>query len=1269
MNVAGAVRFGVIVGGVLAAPAAHALEMEFYTWNSFEETVAGFQRVALVLQDPGFLVFALVFAVLGTMVGLLTMAAKGVMGQQINPVSILIPSIIGIAIFRGLIIPTGTIHIYDPVRNAYQPVGDVPDAVILVAGVLNKIERGVVEIIATAAADPAAERSGSLRYSLILNGISSKRQDTYFERNAAIYFLECGLPSMGTGFSAASMNDVLRNSTDLFDVFAQWAHPSLYATIYSGAADEKLTVTCSAAWTNYLFPVANTAAGFADMKDGICHAGGFDVSVATQAARCEEELVDLGDLYGVAHATSLPFLRSVSFAQSIADAMRDADVSVQTGALINRQAMAEGFGAAEAMDRWIPKLRGFMTATVLGLLPLVFLFMLTPVMGKALSLATGLFLWLVLWGVSDAISVQMAVDAAADAFDQMSRFHFSYEGLMLSPEAAVQALGVFGKSRTMALMLATVLSYGLFSFGGYAFTSMAQAWQSDLTQAGEAAGRTALYPEERGAMLGRLVNAAGPEAAVDRSGFQNASLGAAMGDVSSAARAAGMRPYVGGQVGGGVTPGGAGGTDTTPALSSPSPSEPPPSGPAGMQSGGAYISDRVNGVVAGERGSSALPGGAGGVDTSPWATQRRDDGIRAASAPGRDTGGGGRASAPGGAGGVDTTPSGTAPESTPPLSDGLDFERLGSLVGLDPRLSTPGGAGGTDRTPRLAGTTTTSAEGIDAEFTVTSNARPPRERGPAPRNVLDVAQTEGEIAAGEGLARRAAYTDLAAEMRRNVTGAVQQVSTPAEEATAFGKRAFAEGLASEGLDGRDAGVQDGGLRAGGVAVKQETYENLNLGQDRTVEGSVQQARFTARSELASSGVLGDTDRGINVERIGAARYVAKEETVGARNMEVRSGQAAGEREIWETRITEGSLSEYGENPIVAGGVVNQGFSVYRAEAIEEAPGSIREVQRGMVRAGVADEIATSQVQAQVSDVLGGGEDMSSRIDVARAQRGAHVSIGVSGDGKEALLDHLSERGVVNAEQRSLISGQPAAVVTLTLDSDGAAQASIASGTQVGVSNSTTVNDEESLTVTRSVRVAGDAQALEQFDHVLMKVYDGKPAVNELGEGQRRALVTSIANTLESAYGLGVSADSSESLQYGVRGQVGAETPGGKLGPVSAGGDVYVGGSETLSSGARRNSVYDFADKTLDAARADAIEAFEEKYPGMDRARWDQDEFAKSYAEGVRSRVEGAVAAIRGETQHSAESDGTVEKLEELTAPRSAESTAERERDGERLWFK
>ena len=130
-------RLGLLLLGL--APAwAGAIDLDFYTYNGFEETVAAFQRVALVLNDNGFLVFAGIFAVMGLLIGGIATATQGLQGHTVNPIAFLIPAAIGVALFRGLVLPTGTLFIYDPVRNATQAVGDVPDLIVLLAGGLNK---------------------------------------------------------------------------------------------------------------------------------------------------------------------------------------------------------------------------------------------------------------------------------------------------------------------------------------------------------------------------------------------------------------------------------------------------------------------------------------------------------------------------------------------------------------------------------------------------------------------------------------------------------------------------------------------------------------------------------------------------------------------------------------------------------------------------------------------------------------------------------------------------------------------------------------------------------------------------------------------------------------------------------------------------------------------------------------------------------------------------------------------------------------------------
>ena len=522
-----------------------AVDMDFYTWNAFEETVSAFRRVALVLRDPGFTVFVLVFAVGGILIGGVMVGVKGIKGQQVNPIGFLIPALIGVALFRAFIWPTGTLYVYDPVRNDTAAVGDVPDAVVLMAGMLNKIERGVREIVETAAADPAAERAGALRYSLVLNALNARGTNLGLERNLVNYYLDCGLPAMSMGYNGASQREAERSTADLYTTFERFAHPSLATYAYTGASDATATMSCQTMWTDVLNPVLGGAAGLAEVRDMVCARTGFDMTVPVQQARCDEELTDISTLFGVTTATDwLPFIRSTQIAVGMTNALRSGDISVQQGAMIDRQVMSEGMGVAEALDRWVPKLKGFMTAAVLGMLPLCLLFVVTPMVGKALQLGIGLFVWLTLWGICDSIAVTMAADAAVDAFDQVSRYGFSHTAFLLSPENAVAALGVFGKARSMALMMATVLAYGLFQFGGYAFTSLATNWQGELGQAGANAGRMAMSPEERAGMLSRLASSPGTEATMQQYGMPAMAGAAAMGGATGAREMQRVAPYV-----------------------------------------------------------------------------------------------------------------------------------------------------------------------------------------------------------------------------------------------------------------------------------------------------------------------------------------------------------------------------------------------------------------------------------------------------------------------------------------------------------------------------------------------------------------------------------------------------------------------------------------------------------------------------------------------------------------------------------------------------
>lgn len=525
-----------IVLMLIAGPAA-ALDMDFYTYNGFSETVAAFRRLSLMLSDSNFTVFAAIFAIAGVTFGTVAQAYKGMTGEQINPLQAAIQVAIGLALFKGAVMPTGTVHVYDPVRNAYEAVGDVPNLIVLIAGGLNKVERGIIEIADTASANPYSDNAGAINFALIKAATSAEVKDWYLQQSLVNYYLKCGAPYMGNSDTGARQR-LMHASTDLMNEFAQWTNAAL-STVYHRPNDDRGEArSCTDAWsgTDGLASRVVDDATFADVTASICRQAGFNVTDGNQANKCKSLLQESTELYNVTPGSELPFLRSVLLAGAVSRAMNSADVDRSMRSLVSRQVMAEGLGNAEAMNQWIPKVRAFMLAVVLGVVPLTLLFMVTPLIKPAFMLTIGLFAWLALWGIGDGIAVQMAYDAAFEAFNEIRRQQLGVEAIMMSPEGSVQALGIFGKSRSTALAMASVLAFGLFKFGGYALTGLGQQWQNNIEQAGDQAGRQQLLPEQNAQMQQSMMGVAGTMGQAG-SGFQQGSLASGMGQIRQTAEA------------------------------------------------------------------------------------------------------------------------------------------------------------------------------------------------------------------------------------------------------------------------------------------------------------------------------------------------------------------------------------------------------------------------------------------------------------------------------------------------------------------------------------------------------------------------------------------------------------------------------------------------------------------------------------------------------------------------------------------------------------
>ena len=206
----------------------------------------------------------------------------------------------------------------------------------------------------------------------VLSAWDTRNNDVNLERTLMNYYTDCGLPAMSLGTGGASTEELKRNSTDL-RIPSRAGIVRRYRLSISGPGDTALTGTCAEVWT-YLSPRLSNPAIFETLLQASCAQAGFNSADPLQMARCESEMTNATRLYGVTAGSSLPFIRSVVMARSVSDALNNDDFKFRQRQLVDRQVMAEGFGAAEAMNRWVPKLRGFMIATVLGIVPLTLLF-------------------------------------------------------------------------------------------------------------------------------------------------------------------------------------------------------------------------------------------------------------------------------------------------------------------------------------------------------------------------------------------------------------------------------------------------------------------------------------------------------------------------------------------------------------------------------------------------------------------------------------------------------------------------------------------------------------------------------------------------------------------------------------------------------------------------------------------------------------------------------------------------------------------------------
>jgi len=466
----GSPRWPIAVPALLAASPAAAFEASFHSYGGFQETVDAFRAVSLIFSDSRYETLVILMATVGIGLGALLASARG---SGIGLVAFGFQILVGVGLFVGMVATTGTVHVYDRVKNAYAAVGDVPVLLILVAGTTNMIERAMVETIDDNSIDPNTKyafNGGGHAFDLFLNAVASQRMlaDTHLDATLRDYVRQCYPVARVSPAYAIDDDKLFRTATDLPTAFAAMAGPSTFSTVYSAADKGGTPMSCEEAWSHISTRLSDPAL-FETQTKRTCRATGFNFASPPQKARCTEQLDALGNLIFQRPISAHSLFTHVLLSRTVGDVLLEDSPAAAARVMANRAILTNGYSGMSVANDWIPKVRATVFAVMLFMVPVALLFILTPINLRVASFTLGLFVFVALWGVIDSGIHQFALGSASAAIQELSTQAFGVETWLAAPDAASKALAVFGSLRTAAAGIAGAFVFTVFRFSGNVF--------------------------------------------------------------------------------------------------------------------------------------------------------------------------------------------------------------------------------------------------------------------------------------------------------------------------------------------------------------------------------------------------------------------------------------------------------------------------------------------------------------------------------------------------------------------------------------------------------------------------------------------------------------------------------------------------------------------------------------------------------------------------------------------------------------------------------
>ncbi|WP_224962466.1 conjugal transfer protein TraG N-terminal domain-containing protein [Geomonas subterranea] len=538
-----------------ASPAAAALN-EYYTYGGFTPVTMAFENLARIFGDSAYKGAIGTFMLLGLALGVGSGYVKMAAGQG-GPIAWVGPFLIGLILYMGFFVPKMNLAIYDPVYNQNKVIAGVPSGVVVISSIVNRLERFVVETFDTNAALPPNTACGPMspmQYQQFGGAIGMRlmrsSSDQYVQSSDASqtlnsYINDCVVFELNRPGTTLTIDKLLTPGCGktMLEVMGEANNPANFTTSYFGNAAGS-TKTCAVVYDEltayYSNPLNSNQPGA-----NACAGTGF-----SDSARCQEILVTMLNASTGDSFDGSKFISNNTVASITNQALLSGGGASTTAYMTQINQAQSGSSSGFMAGIMNPYMIDAYVAYTLMLLPVLALFLVTPLWKNAFGLIISMIVWTCLLRCLDVITFhswaaqyQMAAAAA------LKSSGMGIDAAMRLPMMSNQYLGTFASMRNSVFLLATAVSGALFKFGDSAMSRLADKATADhdgvkgaISDRGTAAKMAMdnAAGAHRASMMTALASGA--------HGWDNVGKGMAANEFGSAAAGAGAMSAFGGNV-------------------------------------------------------------------------------------------------------------------------------------------------------------------------------------------------------------------------------------------------------------------------------------------------------------------------------------------------------------------------------------------------------------------------------------------------------------------------------------------------------------------------------------------------------------------------------------------------------------------------------------------------------------------------------------------------------------------------------------------------